>query len=499
VPTDLRRRTVRGGLTVAAVQVAQFILTLVSTAVLARLLAPADFGLIAMAAAVSQFLLLFRDLGLSAATVQRAELTRANVNALFWINTALGLAVGVLLAAVSPLLARFYGQAEIRGVMIALAFGVVVAGTSVQHSALLRRQMRFTALATIELSSQAAGLIVAIALARLGGGYWALVAFQLVQSTAGAVGVWLAIGWRPDWPAVRGARPMLSFGSGLTVFNVLTYTVRNLDNVMLGYAAGASGLGFYTRAYSLLLLPIDRVRSPLSAVVVPALSRLQHDALRFRSYFLSAITTIAAAGMPTVVFLFVFADQAIPLVLGPGWESSITLFRILAPAAFVETFNTVGSWACLPRGRTGRLVRWQAFATTVMATSFVIGVQWGSVGLAAAVSISTVALRLPAMFYLLKDSWVRPSDVLAALYRPAGASIAAGLMVVLLRREMVAIGGPALMVLAVPVFAIAYIALLFGLPGGQRHFTQLWSIARDLVPSRWLPTFDVERRTEMGR
>jgi O-antigen/teichoic acid export membrane protein len=499
VAADLRRRTVRGGVTVAAVQVAQFVLTLASTAVLARLLAPGDFGLIAMAAAASQFLLLFRDLGLSAATVQRAELTQADVNSLFWINATLGLAIGALLAAFSPLIARFYGQAEIRGVLIALAFGVVVVGTSVQHSALLRREMRFTAVAMIELSSQAAGLVVAIAMAGLGWRYWALVGFQLVQNVVAAAGVWLATGWRPNWPTVRGARPMLSFGAGLTVFNVLTYAVRNLDNVLLGYAAGATALGFYSKAYSLLLLPIDRVRSPLSAVVVPALSRLQHDALRFRSYFLSAITTIAAAGMPAVVFLFVLADQAILIVLGPRWEGSVILFRILAPAAFVETFNTVGSWSCLPRGRAGRLVRWQMFATIVMAAAFLVGVRWGAVGLAAAVSISTVALRLPAMFYLLNDDWVRPTDVLAALYRPAAASIVAGLTVALLRREMADLQGASLLMFAAPAFASVYVALLFVLPGGARHFAQLLSIAREVFPFGWASPFQVERRAELGR
>jgi O-antigen/teichoic acid export membrane protein len=490
LPEALRGRSVRGGLTVVGVQSAQFALNLTSTAVLARLLVPGDFGLIAMATAVSNLLALILDLGLGSATVQRADLTQSQVSALFWINTALGLMFAAILAALAPLVARFYGHPQLVPVTMVLALGFVFVGLSIQPNALLRRQMRFASLAGIDLVSLILGIAAAIASAARGAGYWSLVYFQLVQSATATVGSWVACGWRPDPPAstVR-VRPLLSFGAGLTGFNVLAYLSRTLDNVIIGRSAGSAALGLYLKSYSMLLLPVDRIRGPVSAVVVPALSLLQTDRRRFRIYFLKALTCVVAIGMPAVVFLFVFAQEAVMLVLGPGWQESVVLFQVLAPAAFVETFNTIGSWACTPFGKSGRLVRWQIFATSVMALSFLIGVRWGALGVAIACSVSTAALRLPGIPYLLKDSPIDSVDVLKALALPASASIASGAVVLLLRsRLLLPFHGALQMLTAAPLFGALYLACWFVLPGGRRGLDELLAMFDD-VWKRDTPTF----------
>src|SRR5262245_26825867 len=283
----LRSHSVRGGLVVMGVQAAQFALNLASTATLARLLTPGDFGLIAMAASISNFLALFLDLGLGSATVQRADLTQLQVSAMFWVNTALGVILAAILIGLAPLVARFYGDPQLVAVTMVLALGFIFAGLSIQPNALLRRQMRFASLARIDLVSLVLGIAAAIASAAWGAGYWALVYFQLVQSASAAVGAWLACGWRPGAPA-RSARlrPLLSFGAGLTAFNILAYLSKTLDNVIIGRSVGSAALGLYLKSYSMLLLPVDRIRGPMSAVVVPALSLLQTDRRRFRTYFL---------------------------------------------------------------------------------------------------------------------------------------------------------------------------------------------------------------------
>jgi len=466
----LRGRSVRGGLALIGVQSAQFVLNLASTAILARLLAPGDFGLIAMATSVSTLLVLFLDLGLGSAAVQRADLSPSQLNSLFWINTALGLLFAAILAGMGPLVAQFYGRPQLIAVTMILSPGFVFAGLSVQPNALLRRQMRFTWLAGIDLVSWVLGTAAAIAGAAWGAGYWALVYFQLVQSAAAAAGYWLASGWKPGRPAMSvRLRPLLSFGIGLTGFNVLAYLSKTLDNVIIGRSAGSEALGLYLKSYSMLLLPVDRIRGPVTAVVVPGLSLLQGDRNRFRNYFLKAITCVVGIGMPVVVFLFVFAREAVLLVLGAQWEESVILFQVLAPAAFVETFNVVGGWACTPYGKSGRLVRWQIFATSVMAASFLIGVRWGALGVAAACSISTVALRLPGIPYLLKGSPVAALDLVGALSRPAIASIAAGIIVLALRAKLPpAFHGILLLLTAAPAFGAMYLTFWLILPGGRR-------------------------------
>jgi PST family polysaccharide transporter len=159
----------------------------------------------------------------------------------------------------------------------------------------------------------------------------------------------------------------------------------------------------------------------------------------------------------------------------------VPLFRVLAPAAFVETFNTVGSWCCIPRGQSGRLIRWQVFATTTMVAAFMIGARWGAFGMAAAVSISTVALRLPAIIYLVRGSPVSPTDVLKALYPPAGASIAAGaVLFVFCERVLPEQALASLILIGAVVFAAAYVALLWAIPAGRMHLRELSVLLRDL-------------------
>jgi O-antigen/teichoic acid export membrane protein len=483
---DLRSRSVRGGLAVATAQATQFALGLISTVVLARLLVPADFGLVAMVAAVGNFLLVFLDLGLGSATVQRADLTRAQVGALFWINVAVGLVLAAVMAGSAPLVARFYGRPELIGVTQALALGIVFGGLSVQHTALLNRQMRFGSLAVVSVISQALGIAAAIASAVAGAGYWALVLLQLVQQACAAAGAWAVCGWTPGRPArSSGVRRLLSFGVGLTGFNLLTALARNLDDILIGRVSGTIALGLYLKSYALLLLPVDRIRGPASAVVVPALSRLQDDPIRFRAYYHKAIRSVVAVGMPAVVFLFVFANEVILLALGDQWRGSIVLFQALAPAAFVETFNTVGSWACTPLGRTGRLVRWQIFATSVMVLSFLVGIRWGALGVAAAFSFSTVALRLPAILFLLEGSPVRPRDLLLALARPACASLSAGVILFALRTGIPPGVDRALVLLAAAMpFAALYLGVWLMLPGGRQDVRELVAMLNGVLPRR---------------
>jgi O-antigen/teichoic acid export membrane protein len=270
---------------------------------------------------------------------------------------------------------------------------------------------------------------------------------------------------------------LILFGAGLTRFNILTFLSRNLDNVIVGRVAGNAALGLYLKSYSLLMLPVDRIRGPASAVVLSALSHLQGDDVRFRRYYLKAITSVVAVGMPTVVFLFVFAEDAILLILGPQWRDSILLFKVLAPAAFVETFNTVGSWACLPLGKSSRLVRWQTFATLVMVAAFLIGVKWGVLGVAIAFSISTIALRVPAIAYLLNGSPVRPIDLVRALARPAVASLLTGVMLFSLRAMLSnRLGHIELLLSGGAVFPLVYLACWLAMPQGRETLRELLGI-----------------------
>ncbi len=481
---NLRTRAVRGGLATMGVQAFQFSLGLASTAILARLLMPSDFGLIAMAATLTNLLLPFADVGLSALTVQIRSLTETQATTLFWINVGLGLAITALLIGLAPGVAWFYEEPELVAPTVALALAFAVGGLGVQHSALLRRQMRFESLAVVQVCSLTMGVAAGVAGALAGAGYWALVFMSLAQQVAYVTGAWLVSGWRPGFSfRYDSIRPMLSFGAGLTGFRVLTYLANNADNVVIGRVVGTTALGLYSKAYSLLLLPVRRVRGPAAEVVVPALSRLQDDTARFRDYYLKAITLVTAVGMPLVASLFVFAQEAVLLVLGPQWQESVPLFQALAPAAFLGTFNVAGSWACMPFGRTGRLFRWQVLATSGLVVAFLIGARWGALGVAIGLSVATVVLRVPAVVYLLRGSPVRPLDLLAAITRPACASLIAGAVVFALRDTLASGFGPAVTLAAgFASFSVLYALVWIVPPGGRAVIGDFRPLLDDLWP-----------------
>jgi O-antigen/teichoic acid export membrane protein len=329
--------------------------------------------------------------------------------------------------------------------------------------------MRYASVGAVETIALAAGLAVGALSAVRGAGLWSLVAMHASIHLTSTAGAWIACGWRPGRPAPLAAvRELFRFGSRLTGFRLVNYLSRNADDVLIGRFAGAAALGLYGKAYKLLLVPVREIGGPASSVVVAGLSRLQNDPERFRAYYVRAVLAVAAAGMPAVALLFVLADEIVALLLGEAWSGCVPLFRILAPAAFVGTFHAAGSWACTALGRTGRMLRWQLVASTLTLASFAVGVRWGAAGVAAACSVSAVALRYPALRYLLRGGPVGPRDVAEALWRPATASLVAAFVTGCIAATGACGDGASAVALLSLGFAACYAGSWMLLPGGAR-------------------------------
>lgn len=426
--SDLKGRSVRGGAVTLAAQGVKFALQLVQTVVLARLLAPEAFGLVAMVTAVTGFVAMFKDAGLSMATVQREHITHEQISTLFWINVALSAVLAVLVAALAPTLAWLYGDPRLTAITLVLAGTFVLSGLAIQHQALLRRQMRFTALATIQIITMATGVTAAITAAVLGASYWALVAMAIVQSVVGTGLVWGMCRWMPGLP-VRGSgvRGMLAFGGYLTGSQMLAYLRRNLDNILIGAMWGAGSLGIYSKAYQLLLLPITQINGPVSNVVVPALSRLQNDPLKYRRYYSHALMAMTALGLPVITFASLVPSEIIYIVLGPQWNNAVSIFLALLPAAFMGTLNVAGGWIFISSGRTDKQFRANIVMTVITAGAFLGGSPWGPVGIAIAFSASFTAYMPFVFSYAFSETPIGWSDLLKALWRPAANALIAAL------------------------------------------------------------------------
>src|SRR5437870_8668696 len=289
----------RGALVSTGAQAGTFVLRTGSLMVLARLLLKEDFGLVNMATAFTGFLGLLRDAGLSMATVQRASITRAQTSTLFWVNLAVGGLLALLAAVTAPMLAAFYGEPRLFWVTVALGTSFIFYGATAQHRAMLQRSMRFTALAIIDTGSLIVSIAIGIGMAVTGHGYWALVATMISYPAVSIVGVWLATGWIPGMPQRgSGIRSMLAYGGAVTLLNFVVYLAYNVDKVLVGRFWGAEALGTYGRAYQLINLPYENLHTTMGLVMFPALSRVQNDPARLRSYFLKGYSLFLSLVIP---------------------------------------------------------------------------------------------------------------------------------------------------------------------------------------------------------
>jgi O-antigen/teichoic acid export membrane protein len=400
-----------------------------ATMILARILIPGDFGVVAMASAFTGFVGLFADLGLSMATVQKPQITHSQVSALFWVNVAVSAMLGGAAAGLAPFVAWFYGREELLNITIVIGATFILSGLGAQHIALLRRQMRFSALAVIDIATVICGSAVAIIVGVAGGGYWALVALVVAQALARTIMGFSLSRWRPGRPGdMAEVRSLLGFGANLTGASLLNYSIRNADNMILGYIGGAAQLGLYTKAYGLLTMPLSQFLSPISAVTVPALCRLVDNPTEFRSLFLRSAHLVILLVVLCTSWAFAVAPELVRIVLGPGWEQTIVIFRILAIGTIVSSTNIAGAWVATPMGRTDRQLRLAAVAAPVYIAAFAVGSRWGAEGVAAAFTATCCLLRIPTFHYLLKDSPIRPSDIGKLMIRPVSlAMVACGL------------------------------------------------------------------------
>lgn len=477
---DLKTRSARGGAVTMATQGAKLVLQMGSTAVLARLLTPADFGLIAMVMVFTGFVAMFQDLGLSMATIQRKEINHGQVSTLFWVNVGLSGVLAIAGALLAPAVAWFYGEPELLKITIVISATLVFGGLGAQHVALLRRQMRYTALAVIEVVAMSTAVGTAFAMAGLGAGYWALVALPGVRALVLAILAFAINGWIPGLPRRgSGVMPMLKYGGNLTATNFLSYFNRQFDNLLIGSVWGASSLGLYSKAYGLLLLPLKQIDAPISSVAMSSLSRLQDDPDRYRSYFRKGIQTLMFGGMGIVGACFVAADAVIAVMLGPQWDEAVPIFKMLAPAALVGTTYAATTWAYLSLGQTGRQLRWRLVDSAVTLTALAVGVQYGAIGVAAAFSIAVVLLRPLEILYCYSKTPLEVSDFLRAAAAPATATVTVTAAMITLWDGEAWVSHPAARLLAeFTIFGMLYIGIVAAMPSGRQVFRNFKALRR---------------------
>ena len=417
--TNLKARTISSGFITIAAQGAQFVLNLASIMVLARLLVPADFGLVAMVMTVMGFLRVFKDAGLSTATVQRDGITQAQVSNLFWINVAMSGVVTLLLAAASPVIAWFYREPRLVAITLPLSLTFVLGGLVVQHTALLNRQMRFKAIAAIQVSSMLIGIAVGIGMAWCHYGYWALVFSNLAVTVAAVPLTWLAIPWRPRWPVRQTeTRSLVHFGANIAAGGFIYSVARGADGLLIGRFYGADSVGLYSRAGALLNRPMEQFLSPISSVFVPVLSRIQNEPERYRRTFLRVYEVLALTSFLGTGLMLALSRPLMLLVLGPKWEQAAAIFGGFTLAALSMPLTTASTWLFASQGRGKDLLLGSSLTSLVAVASFVGGLPFGPTGVAVVYSAATLLVAMPVLFYFAgRQGPVSIADLWASIFR----------------------------------------------------------------------------------
>jgi O-antigen/teichoic acid export membrane protein len=464
---DIKSKVLRGSLAKMCVQATTFTLRVGSLMILGRLLGPTDFGLVGMVTAVIGVFNLFRDFGLSTATVQRAKVTHEQHSTLFWINVLAGAVLALVVLAAAPLMAGFYHEPRLMPVAAVLALGFLFNAAGVQHDALLQRQLRFTTAAMVEVVAAVSSLTVGITMALRGHGYWSLVLITITYPLALTVGYWVATGWIPGRPR-RDPEilSMLRFGGTITLNGLIVYVGYNLEKVLLGRYWGAAALGIYGRAYQVVNIPVENLNSSAGSVAFPSLARLQGSPVRLRAYFLKGYALILGLTLPIAAICALYAEELISVVLGPKWKGTATVFRYLAPTvAIYAVINPMG-WLLFALGMVGRSLRVAAVLAPVVICGYMIGLPKGPEGVALGYSAALTLWAIPHIAWCVHGTVVSLRDILMTIRRPLIAALGATVLPLVFQWSLGHHLGPLSRLLGGGIlFSVGYLVLLFEVMG----------------------------------
>jgi O-antigen/teichoic acid export membrane protein len=373
------------------------------TAVLARLLSASDFGVIAMVVVLSGFLNILAEAGMSTTVVQKRELDRDSLSSLFWLGLGVASVTAAALALCSPWVAKLFGEPRLTPVVAWMSLGLVFLSLGRVPNGLLQRAFKFRELAFIEASAAVGSGVVGVWLGLTGLGYFALVAQTLVSGLLNA-GLRLAFsGFRPrlhfDYSKIKSAT---GYSGNVTAFAAINYWARNLDKALIGRSLGAAELGFYGRAYALMLHPLEAIGGVINPSLHPILSALQGDPERMTRAYIKVARLVALLALPSMCILGAMAPELVRTVWGPNWEPSIRVFSILCLVGSVQPIGSTFGAVFLATNKTRLLAIVGAVNAVVIMAGIAIGVPFGIDGAAIGYSLGYSAIFFPTMYVVLR-------------------------------------------------------------------------------------------------
>lgn len=464
----LKALSLEGAAATAGAQVIKFALQIVFQIWIARLIGPAEYGLVAMVAPILAFIGIIGDMGVGTALVQQKFISQSQISALFWLNAALSLIACVGLITVSPLVGALYREPKTVAITVALALLLFVGSFSIHPSALLTREMRLARRAAIECGQAVASLSIGVLTAIAGCGYWSLIYAQAAGTVTSMVFTWWSAGWlpsRPRWDpsAVR----VLRFGTSLTLSNIAMYVSMSADNMIVGVVKGKVALGLYDKAYRLVVLPLAQLSAPIGRVAVPLLSRLTDQPERYASAFKRMVQVPNLICIPGLICGMFLAPQLVHVFLGPTWIGIAGVFSWVCFGGLPSFLYGSASWLFTSQGRGRDQVKWAVITSSISVLSFVLGIRWGAVGVAAFGAVGFVFIQTPLiMWAATKVGPVNARCVTDAIAPMVGASAITAPIVYLFTRFH-GFGEIAQLTAGIAVAYIVYFSAIALMPSGR--------------------------------
>ena len=488
---DLKSKSIKGGISTTANQFISFGLNLISTFVLARILVPGDFGLIGMVTAFTGFAEIIKDMGLSMAVIQKETITHEQVSNLFWTNIVICSAIAFAFIALSPMIVTLYqNNTKIYAIIFSYSASIVISGFSIQHLALLNRKMLFSKITKGNIFACFLSVLSGIAAGLCGLGYWSIVILNTSLIFFNTIFAWLLCKWRPSLPRRhQGTKEFIHFGAAISGFNITNYLSRNSDNILIGRFIGSTAVGIYSKAYQLLMLPINQIRNPLMTVAISAMSALKNDSRRYILYYRKYVFLLAFFSMPMVACLAIFAKELILIILGDQWLACVPIFQVLAIAGFIQPVSSSGGLVMVSQGQTRKYFIIGCVSSTITIMGFVIGIHWGVIGTVIAFTFTAYLILVPTLFYSFRNTPIKMSMFFQEISLPIVHTFIFCILVIILKRGLLYLETPAIIAFII-VSATAFVLYYFSwklYPLGRRKLENIQDLQASIKARLSLP------------
>ena len=409
--SDLRSRVLGGLVWVGASQAGLQITRVIAAIAIARLLTPKEYGLAALALVFASLVLVFSDLALGAALIQRKTLSALDRDTAFWVTAASGVLFTILGVALAGPLAALYGEPSAKPLLVALSASFLVSALGAPQQSLMLRDMDFKRVEILPMFGALAGGAAGVAIAVAGGGAWAIITQYLAAAFVTTLLVWLRSTWRPrfafSWASLRD---LGGFSIYMLGHRMLYYLQTNGDRFLVGRFLGAGPLGAYALAFNTIVQPASKLGGPLQRVMSPAFCRIQEEPERIAAAWARVTRMLAALAVPALVGLAVVAPDFVRVVLGDQWIAAVPVVQILAWVGIIQALQSLSVDVLMARGRARTIFRFSLLLSTCHLIAFALGLQWGVTGVAVAFALSTTLIEPFQTVLAARALGVSPDD-----------------------------------------------------------------------------------------